>query len=266
MGEKIKLKSREEIELMSEGGLILAGILKTLRQRAQAGVEALELDKSAGVMAHKAGARCSFNGYQGFPYNICFSLNDEVVHGFPEGKTIRSGDLVSLDLGIEYKGLFTDSSISFLVEDEKTDAQKKEFLLKRKLVKTTLNCLKDSLNFCRPGYHLGDIGHAIQQRAEKNGFSVVRDLVGHGVGHAVHEDPFVLNYGRPNRGMKLVSGLVLAIEPMLNSGSFKVVLDRKSGWAYKTKDGSSSAHFEWTVAITEKGPKVLTPLDWFNLE
>ncbi len=266
MGEKIKLKSHKEIELMNEGGLILAEILKTLRRQARAGVKASELDELAGDIAQKAGACCSFKGYQGFPYNICFSLNDEVVHGFPEGKIIKSGDLVSLDLGIKYRGLFTDSSISFLVEDEKTDVQKREFLLKRKLVKTTLNCLKDSLEFCRSGCHLGDIGHAIQKRAEENGFSVVRDLVGHGVGHAVHEDPFVLNYGRPNRGMKLVSGLVLAIEPMLNAGSFKVVLDRKSGWAYKTKDGSLSAHFEWTVAITEKGPKVLTPLDWFKLE
>jgi methionyl aminopeptidase len=193
-------------------------------------------------------------------------LNDEVVHGFPRRKTIKSGDLVSLDLGIEYKGLFTDSSISFLATDDDEDLRSKDFQLKRKLIKTTLDCLRDSLNFCHPGCHLGDIGFAIQKRAEEAGFSVVRDLVGHGVGHAVHEDPFVLNYGRRGHGMKLSPGLVLAIEPMLNIGSFKVILDRETGWAYKTKDGSLSAHFEWTVAITEKKPKVLTSLDWFYLD
>lgn len=266
MGEKIKLKSVAEIETMREGGLILANILKSLRDRATIGMEASKLDALAGSMAAAAGAKCSFKGYHGFPYNICFSLNDEVVHGFPENKTIKAGDLVSLDLGIEYKGLFTDASISFVVGDGRVNGETQDFLMKNKLVKTTLNCLKDSLSFCRPGSRLGDIGHAIQSRAEGAGFSVVRDLVGHGVGHAVHEDPFVLNIGRPNQGMKLMPGLVLAIEPMLNAGTFKVILDRRSRWAYKTKDGSPSAHFEWTVAITEAGPKVLTPLDWFKFE
>lgn len=266
MGEKIKLKSAQEIETMKEGGLILSEILKALKKEAKIGAAARKLDELAGSMAAAAGAKCSFKGYHGFPYNICFSLNDEVVHGFPENKTIRSGDLVSLDLGIEYRGLFTDSSISFVAGIGTGDAHKADFQLKNKLVKTTLNCLKDSLSFCRPSCRLGDIGHAIQKRAEAAGFSVVRDLVGHGVGHAVHEDPFVLNFGRPHEGMKLVPGLVLAIEPMLNVGTFKVILDRKSRWAYRTKDGKPSAHFEWTVAITDKGPQILTPLDWFDAE
>lgn len=266
MGEKIKLKSAAEIEMMRKGGLILTNILRSLRDEAQIGTEASRLDVLAGSMVAAAGARCSFKDYHGFPYNICFSLNDEVVHGFPAEKTIKRGDLVSLDLGIEYRGLFTDASISFVVTDKGEKKETQDLLIKNKLVKTTLNCLKDSLNFCRSGSRLGDIGHAIQSRAEGAGFSVVRDLVGHGVGHAVHEDPFVPNVGRPNQGIKLMPGLVLAIEPMLNVGTFKVVLDRRSRWAYKTKDGSPSAHFEWTVAITEAGPKVLTPLDWFKFE
>ncbi len=266
MGGKIKLKSAKEIETMAEGGIILTNILKALQKKSSVGIKACEVDGLAGCLAKEAGAECSFKGYNGFPYNICFSLNDEVVHGFPEDKIIREGDLVSLDLGIKYRGLFTDASISFIAGKKPGKEGHKDILAKKKLVRTTLNCLKDTLNFCRPGFQLGDIGNAIQTRAEKAGFSVVRDLVGHGVGHAVHEDPFVLNYGKPHQGMKLIPGLVLAIEPMLNAGTFKVILDRRSGWAYKTKDGLPSAHFEWTVAITESNPRVLTPLDWFSFE
>ncbi len=267
MGEKkIRLKSREEIEKLAEGGKILAEMLRILQEKVRPGVRGEEIDLLAGQLAEARGAECSFRGYQGFPFNLCFSLNDEVVHGFPQGKIVRAGDLVSLDLGIKYKNLFTDASITFIATDESTNVSSSENEAKRKLLKTTLGCLRASLEFCRPGFQLGDLGFAIQNGAEKEGYSVVRVLVGHGVGHAVHEDPFIPNYGRRGQGMKLVSGMVLAIEPMLNMGTEKVILDKKSGWAYKTKDGALSAHFEWTVAITDNRPRVLTPLDWFSLK
>lgn len=262
---KIKLKSDKEIKALREGGMILSDILKNIGMSVGPGVTGEEIDRKAKILAEKRGAVCSFYRFKGFPAHICLSLNNEVVHGIPFGKTISEGDLVSVDLGIKYKNLFTDSSITFTVPcRDKNSENSIGFRKKQKIARAAFLCLKKSLKYCRVGYRLGDIGFAIQDCAEKKGFSVVKKLVGHGVGYAVHEDPFIPNYGNRGQGERLRPGMVLAIEPMLNEGTDDVILDQKTGWAYRTTDGKFSAHFEWTVAITHKNPIILTPLDWLN--
>ncbi|MBM3256015.1 MAG: type I methionyl aminopeptidase [Candidatus Moranbacteria bacterium] len=260
--KNIKLKSAREIQTLREGGKILSDILKQVAMAVKAGTRGEDLDEKAMKLAAENGAACSFYRFLGFPAHICLSLNDEVVHGLPFGKIIREGDLVSIDLGIKYKKLFTDSSVSFVVPGRNKSAN--SLSAKERLVRTTLSCLRKTLKYCRTGYRLGDIGFSIQKQAEEMGYSVVKKLVGHGVGYAVHENPFVPNYGSLGKGERLRPGMVLAIEPMINEGSEDVRLDQKNGWSYRTADGKLSAHFEWSVAITHKDPIVLTPLNWFR--
>jgi methionyl aminopeptidase len=247
----IQLKSSREIELMSQGGKILGQTIEQLRNAVQPGVSTAELDAVAEqfIRSHD-GATPAFKGLYGFPGSICTSINDEIVHGIPSKKRVlREGDIISIDVGVGYRGFFTDSAVTVAVGavDPKTG----------RLLETTVQALEAGIACARVGNHIGDIGAAVQAVVERAGFSVVRDLVGHGIGVEFHEEPQVPNYGKPKRREKLVPGLTLAIEPMVNVGgpATRTLPDR---WTIVTADGSRSAHFEHTVAITENGPKVLT--------
>ncbi len=253
----IKPKTGEEIEIMREGGKKHAEILHTLATMVKPGVSTLILEEEALRLIKEHGALPAFLGYkpQGakrpFPAALCLSINEEIVHGIPNEKEriIREGDIVSLDLGLIYKGLITDSAITVgagAISDED-----------RELIKYTKLALEKGIEAAKPGNTIGDIGHAINLVASQTSFTLTEDLVGHGVGYKVHEDPLVPNVGQKNKGMKLTPGMVLAIEPMLNvgKGAIKATLD---GYTIVTKDGSHSAHFEHTIAITKKGNIVLT--------
>ncbi|MBI2003446.1 MAG: type I methionyl aminopeptidase [Parcubacteria group bacterium] len=249
----IHIKSEEEIKIMKEGGRTLAEILKKLAEEVKPGITTWSLEEKARQMIRDAGVEPAFLGYRGYPAALCVSINEEVVHCLPSERKIMPGDLVSLDFGIKYKGLNVDSATTVLVKGENVS----HFGLKKKLFKTTRECLEKGIEVARVGNKIGDISNAIQKHAEKNGFSVIRDLVGHGIGRELHEEPEVPNFGPAGRGPHLKEGMVIAIEPMLSSGSYEVVENKKT-MAWKTKDDSLSAHFEHTVAITENGPVVLT--------
>jgi len=247
----IQLKSSREIELMAQGGKILGETIARLRSCVRAGISTADLDAQAEefIRSHD-GATPAFKGLYGFPGSICTSINDEIVHGIPSKKRIlKEGDVVSLDVGVGYKGFFTDSAVTVAVG--KVDAKSE------KLLTVTSEALEAGIAAARVGNHIGDIGAAVQEVVEGAGLSVVRDLVGHGIGVEFHEEPQVPNYGKPKRREKLVPGLTVAIEPMVNSGgaATRTLPDR---WTIVTADGSRSAHFEHTVAITDDGPRVLT--------
>lgn len=261
---KIQLKSNVDISYLKESGLILSDILFRLAGMLAPGVKGDKIDTEAKRLADSYNARCSFYKFEGYPAHICLSINNEIVHGFPFGKIIKGGDIVGLDLGIDYKGYFTDSAVTVVVPCRDANFCVSTLKAKQKLARTAFQCLKRTLGYCRPGYRLGDIGFAVQSLAEKRGFSVVKKLVGHGVGFSVHEEPLIPNYGQKSKGIRLKPGMVLAIEPMLNAGTDEVVLDEKDGWTFRTADGAPSAHFEWTVAVTEREPIILTSLDWIE--
>jgi methionyl aminopeptidase len=250
----IQLKSSREIELMAQGGRILGQTIRKLAAEVRTGMSTADLDAIADafIRSHD-GATPAFKGLYGFPGSICTSINEEIVHGIPNKKRLlREGDIVSIDVGVSYKGFFTDSATTVAVGgvDAKT----------ARLLATTAQALEAGIAAARLGNHIGDIGAAVQAVVEEAGFSVVRDLVGHGIGVEFHEEPQVPNYGKPKRREKLVPGLTLAIEPMVNAGgpATRTLSDR---WTIVTADGSRSAHFEHTVAITENGPRVLTRAD-----
>ncbi len=247
----IQLKSSREVDLMAQGGKILGQTIQRLKEAVRPGVTTADLDAVAEsfIRGHE-GAVPAFKGLYGFPGSICTSINDEIVHGIPSRKrTLRDGDVISIDVGVGYKGYFTDSASTVPVGtiDDTT----------RRLLDVTAEALAAGIAAATVGNHIGDIGAAVQAVVEKAGFSVVRDLVGHGIGVEFHEEPQVPNYGKPKRREKLVPGLTLAIEPMVNVGgpATRTLPDR---WTIVTADGSRSAHFEHTVAITEDGPRVLT--------
>jgi methionyl aminopeptidase len=249
----IQLKSAREIELMAEGGRILGRTLARLEESVRPGITTADLDAIAEefIRSHE-GATPAFKGLYGFPGSICTSLNEEIVHGIPSRKRVlREGDVISVDVGVGYRGFFTDSAITVPVGtvDKRTD----------RLLSVTREALEAGIGAATVGNHIGDIGAAVHAVVEGAGFSVVRDLVGHGIGVEFHEEPQVPNYGKPKRREKLVPGLTLAIEPMVNAGAAatRTLPDR---WTIVTADGSRSAHFEHTVAITENGPRVLTRL------
>jgi methionyl aminopeptidase len=247
----IQIKSAREIDLMAQGGKILAATVAILRAAVRPGVSTADLDQIAEdfIRSHE-GATPAFKGLYGFPGSVCTSINSEIVHGIPSTKrTLRDGDIISIDVGVGYKGFFTDSATTVpvgAVDD-----------VSRRLLDVTRGALAAGIEAARAGNHVGDIGAAVQAVVERAGFSVVRDLVGHGIGVEFHEEPQVPNYGKPKRREKLVPGLTLAIEPMVNVGgpATKTLPDR---WTIVTVDGSRSAHFEHTVAITDDGPLVLT--------
>ena len=247
----IQLKSNREIELMAEGGKILAATVQMLRSEVRAGMSTEDLDAIAErfIRSH-AGATPAFKGLYGFPGTLCTSINQEIVHGIPSKKRVlKDGDIISIDVGVGYQGYFTDSATTVAIGAVDAETQR--------LLDITEQSLAAGIAAAVPGNHLGDIGAAVQRVVEAAGFSVVRDLVGHGIGVQFHEEPQVPNYGKAKRGLKLVPGLTIAIEPMVNIGGpqTRTLPDK---WTIVTVDGSRSAHFEHTVAITDSGNRVLT--------
>ena len=247
----IQLKSQREIEVMARGGQILADTVTLMEKSVRPGISTEDLDKIADdfIRSHP-GATPSFKGLYNFPASICTSINNEIVHGIPSRRRVLiEGDIVSVDVGVKFEGYHTDSATTVAVGEIAQES--------KRLLDTTRAALDAGVNAARNGNHLGDIGAAVQAVVEKAGFSVVRDLVGHGIGSGFHEEPQVPNYGKPSRGLRLVPGLTIAIEPMVNVGKagIRTMPDR---WTVVTVDGTRSAHFEHTVAITENGPRVLT--------
>ncbi|MGH2674656.1 MAG: type I methionyl aminopeptidase [Actinomycetota bacterium] len=246
----IILKSPEEIEKMRRAGRIVASTRERVLSEVRPGITTAELDAIAEGHIRAQGATASFKGYRGFPASICASVNEEVVHGIPGDRALREGDILSLDFGAIWEGYHGDSAASvFVGEPPSNEAEK--------LVRVTEEALESGISQIRVGGRLSDLGHAIQQVVEGAGFSVVREYVGHGIGQSLHEDPQIPNYGSPGRGPELRPGMVLAVEPMVNLGGWETrALD--DGWTVVTADGSLSAHFEHTIALTDAGPDVLT--------
>ena len=243
-------KSQAELEAMREGGRITAACLRMLSGSVRPGVTTRELDSLAEEFIHDHGGRPEFKGYQGFPASICASPNAMIVHGIPGPYRLKEGDIISLDVGVRYEGFVTDSATTVAVGEVPLETTR--------LLETTRRALEAATEQTRPGNHLGDIGHAIQSLAESRGYGVVRDLVSHGVGRKMHEDPQIPNYGRPGTGPRLLSGMTFAIEPMITQGSYEIRLSEWDGWSIYTADGSLAAHFEHTIAVTDEGPWVLT--------
>jgi len=243
------LKSPSEIEKIRQSNVIVAEILEILRKKIEPGTNTLTLDKISEKVALARTARPAFKGYRGYPYSLCTSVNQQVVHGFPSRRPLKEGDILSMDFGVFYNGYYGDAAITVPVGKVSEVAQG--------LLKITKQALFLGIEQAVPGKRLSDISHAIQSHVEAAGFSVVRKFVGHGIGKALHEDPQVPNYGKPGMGIRLKPGMVLAIEPMVNAGSYEVKT-LEDGWTTVTEDGSLSAHFEHTVAITEDGPVILS--------
>jgi methionyl aminopeptidase len=242
-------KSKKEIEKMRAAGHLTGLVLQQLREMVEPGISTLEIDRAAEKMIRDAGGLPTFKGYHGFPYSICASVNEQVVHGFPSDYKLKHGDIFSIDCGVTLEGFVGDTATTVPVGKVNDD-----WLA---LIRVTEECLDLAIEQCRPGRHLGDIGAAVQQHAEARGYSVVREYVGHGIGRRMHEDPQIPNYGKPGQGPKIKAGYVFAVEPMINLGTHytKVLGD---GWTVVTLDGKPSAHAEHTIAITEDGPQVLT--------
>jgi methionyl aminopeptidase len=242
-------KSKKEIDKMRAAGQLTGLVLQELRTLAVPGITTIEIDRAAEKMIRDAGGLPTFKGYHGFPYSICASVNEQVVHGFPSDYKLKDGDIFSIDCGVTLEGFVGDTATTVPVG--KVDEAR------RALVRVTEECLDRAIEECRPGKHLGDIGAAVQEYAEGQGYSVVREYVGHGIGRRMHEDPQIPNYGKRGQGPKIKAGYVFAVEPMLNLGTHhtKVLAD---GWTVVTLDGKPSAHVEHTIAITEDGPEVLT--------
>jgi methionyl aminopeptidase len=243
-------KSTSELEAMREGGRITAGCLKMLEENVGPGVTTRELDRLAEEFIYDRGGKPEFKGYQGFPASICASPNAMIVHGIPGSYRLKSGDIISLDVGVRYQGFVTDSATTVPVGHVPDEIIR--------LLRTTRECLVAATDQMRADKRLGDVGHAIQALAESRGYGVVRDLVSHGVGRQMHEDPQIPNYGSPGTGPRLRPGMTFAIEPMITLGDYGIRLSEWDGWSIYTADGSLSAHFENTVAVTENGPLVLT--------
>ena len=249
------LKNIEEINKLREGGKILASILREVAQKAVVGTKTTELDILAEKMIREAGGRPSFKNYKTpddkipYPASLCVSINEEVVHGLPSERILKDGDVVSLDLGMEYKGFYTDMAVTAPVGQASEQA--------KKLIATAQEALNKGISAVKSGAFVGDIGQAVQSCAEGNGFNVVRKLVGHGLGRKAHESPEIPNFGIKGKGEILKEGEVLAIEPMITAGQHSIYLD-KDLWTWKTKDGSLSAHFEHTVIVTKTGAEIIT--------
>ena len=242
-------KSKRELDKMRAAGRLVGQVLAHLRTLVEPGITTMEVDRAAEKMIRDAGALPTFKGYNGFPYSICASVNEQIVHGFPSNYKLKDGDIFSIDVGVTLEGFVGDTATTVPVGNVSED--------RLKLIRVTEECLERAIEQCRPGKHLGDIGWAVQEHAEANGYSIVRDYVGHGIGRRMHEDPQIPNYGRPGLGPKIKSGYVFAVEPMVNLGTHhtKVLSD---GWTVITVDGQPSAHVEHTIAITDEGPEVLT--------
>lgn len=245
----IVCKSPAEIEKMRAASALVAEVLGELATMVAPGVTSLDLDAAAERMVRDAGAEPAFKGYRGYPNTLCASVNEQVIHGIPSNRPLVEGDIISLDMGVKMDGFYGDSAITVPVGRVSEQA--------RLLLRVTEESLEKGIEQVRLGGRVSDIGHAIQQHVEAHGFSVVREFVGHGIGASLHEEPQIANYGEPGRGPRLAEGMTLAIEPMVNVGRPGVKM-LKDGWTAVTRDGSLSAHFEHTVAVTKDGPLVLT--------
>ncbi len=249
----VTLKSAREIDTMRRSGKITSNVLTGLMKSARAGMSTSELDRLAEQGIRDAGGIPTFKGYNGFPGSICVSINDEVVHGIPGSRVLADGDLLSIDIGTTLDGYVSDSAVTIPIGNVGQEA--------RRLLDVTQTCLTIGIAQMERGNRVGDIGAAVQAHAERHGYGVVRELVGHGVGREMHEEPQVPNYGERGTGIELRPGLVLALEPMITQGSPKIRI-LSDGWTVVTADGKLAAHFEHTVAVTQDGPKVLTLRDY----
>ena len=245
----ITMKNHDEIAIMKKAGRIVGETLLLLEEEVKPGITTANLDRIAEEFITKHGAKPSFKGLYGFPSSLCISVNEQVIHGFPGVYVLKEGDIVSIDCGALFDGFHGDAARTFSVGSISVDAQK--------LIDITEESFFEGIKFAREGNKLSDISHGIQSYVEAAGFSVVRDFVGHGIGRKVHEDPNVPNFGKSGKGPKLCEGITLAIEPMVNAGTYKVKT-LKDGWTVVTKDSSLSAHYENTVAILSDGPEILT--------
>ncbi len=257
----IIIKSPEEIEIITEGGKILAEITKELEKTVKPGITTKELNRLAESLILKSSGKCSFKGYQNFPACLCTSINEEIVHAVPSNRTLKEGDIISLDLGLFYKGFHTDMAITLPVGKISPEAQK--------LIKVTKMALEIGIKEIKPGNRISDISRAIQKYVENRGFNVVRELCGHGIGREIHEEPEILNFVsfgkesvdkvnlKGDGSIKLKEGMVLCLEPMVTVGGWHIKKS-KDGFGYKTKDGSLSCHFEHTIVVTKNGAKILT--------
>ena len=243
-------KTPEQLDRMAAAGAIQARCLQMLQAKVRPGVTTKELDQTAEKFIRSQGAVPSFKGYRGFPGSICASPNSMVVHGIPGPYELQKGDIISIDVGVTYEGWVADAAITVPVGEVSDETDQ--------LIKTTRASLFDGIAMARAGNRLSDISHAIQARVEQDGLSVIRSLVGHGVGREMHEDPQIPNFGDPGKGPELEEGMVLAIEPMVNAGGPEIRMGN-DGWAVYSEDDSMAAHFEFTVAVTADGPRILTP-------
>jgi len=247
----ISIKTDEEIKIMAEAGRILAEVMQELKKMAKPGITTLDLDRAAEALVLSRGAKPAFKRYDNFPYSLCASINEVVVHGFPSEYVLKEGDIVGLDLGVLYKGYYSDMAITVAVGKVSYEA--------KRLLTVAKKAVKRGIKKIKIGNTTGDIGNTIQRYVEDQGFSVVRDLCGHGVGKELHEDPQIPNFGKRGGGEKLQEGMVICIEPMITAGDWHLK-KTKDGYGFATKDSSLSAHFEHTIAITQTGPKILTEL------
>jgi methionyl aminopeptidase len=245
----ISIKSKEEIRVMAAGAKILAKIMKELERGVKPGISTRELDRAAEALILKSGGKCSFRGYQDFPACLCTSINEEIVHALPSERILKEGDILSLDLGMEYRGFHSDMAITLPVGKVNPEAQR--------LIRVTKKALKRGIKKIRPGNTIGDVSNTIQRYVEDQGFSVVRELCGHGIGKELHEDPQILNYGRRHSGPEIKEGMVFCLEPMVTMGNWKLKKS-EDGHGWETQDGSLSCHFEHEVLVTKNGAKILT--------
>jgi methionyl aminopeptidase len=248
----IQRKSKREIEMMTEAGKLLAKLHKEIEKMMKPGVTSMEVDRFVEKYLAERGATAEQKGYQGYEYATCASINDEICHGFPREDVLTQGDIVTIDMVVKYKGGLADSAWTYVIgeADEKT----------QKLLDVTKKSLYLGIEQAQVGNRIGDIGHAIQTYAEQEGFSVVRDFTGHGIGPTIHEEPHIPHYGLPNKGMRLKEGMAITIEPMLNEGKWQMQMD-DNGWTARTIDGSRSAQYEHTIIITKDGPLITTEQD-----
>ncbi|GEN56868.1 methionine aminopeptidase [Halolactibacillus alkaliphilus] len=248
----IERKSKREIEMMAEAGRLLAKLHKEIAKMMKPGITTIEVDRFVEKYLAEHGATAEQKGYQGYEYATCASINDEICHGFPRDEALKQGDIVTIDMVVKYKGGLADSAWTYVIgeADEKT----------QKLLDVTKKSLYLGIEQAQVGNRVGDIGHAIQTYAEKEGYSVVRDFTGHGIGPTIHEQPHIPHYGLPNKGARLKDGMAITIEPMLNEGKWQSQMD-DNGWTARTIDGSRSAQYEHTIIITKDGPLILTEQD-----
>lgn len=247
----INIKTPEEIKIMKEAGKILAKCLTEVAKKAVPGVTTLELDRAAEALILLHGAKPGFKGYDGFPYSLCASVNENIVHGLPSKYVLKDGDIIGLDLGVLYKGYYSDMAVTVGVGNVSFEA--------KRLMDVAKKSLRLGIKKARIGNTVGDIGNTVQRFIEDQGYGVVRDLCGHGIGKGLHEDPKVPNYGKRGGGEELVEGMVICIEPMVTKGDYNIIKSADD-YGYATKDGKLSAHFEHTIAITKTGPIILTEI------